>query len=577
MNPVQSAKCKMQSGSGTRQWAVGRKQKRCFIFFAFCLLLPAFFFCVSCARQMPPPGGPPDEIPPRVVATVPGADSVHVGLDTSIRIEFSEAMDHRSVEQALFMAPQWTQEPKFKWRGRELEVRLAEPLQADRTYVMTVGQESADEWRNRMLASYTFGFATGGRLNRGELHGRVLPSNDWTGQRFVWAYDLALGDAPDPGYDRAAYVTQPDETGHFVLSRLGAGEYRVFAFADQNNDRVYSAGDPLAVPPADVVLEDDQRVRLGDLKLAERDTSAPELVAVRTVDRRHVLMRFNEAVRIQRVEIPNLSVLVIYQDPTDSSGVGLVTDVQNSGSEYEVRTEVSDRAGNVGIVDTPVKGDATRDRQAPEVLVLEPQNSAVNVSPAAQIHIMFSDAMQADAVADLWLDSDSTVVPKGRFEWAAPNHLVFAPEFEWTSGDSIRLIGDPNKLVDVGGNALVQPLALSFVVVDTSALGGVRGTTPDPNLVVWLQGLDIDFFYEQALRDTVFVLNDLTPGDYRVFGFLDRDLDGRWTPGMVKPFVPAEPVVTQADTVTVRSRWELKIETLEAKLRWTLPPEGDGP
>ena len=40
---------------------------------------------------MPPPGGPLDKTPPRVIDTVPADDSVRVGLDTPIRIRFSES------------------------------------------------------------------------------------------------------------------------------------------------------------------------------------------------------------------------------------------------------------------------------------------------------------------------------------------------------------------------------------------------------------------------------------------------------------------------------------------------------
>ena len=79
--------------------------------------------------------------------------------------------------------------------------------------------------------------------------------------------------------------------------------------------RAYSYGDLLALPPGDVALTDEGSVRLGDLKLAVRDTSAPALIAARTPDQQHVLMRFDEPVRVLGVEITDLPVLEIYQDP----------------------------------------------------------------------------------------------------------------------------------------------------------------------------------------------------------------------------------------------------------------------
>ena len=526
---------------------------------------------------MPPPGGPLDKTPPRVIDTVPADDSVRVGLDTPIRIRFSEAMDRRSVERALFVSPQGAEEFGFKWRGDVLEIRLPDGLQADRTYLVTVGQESADEWRNRMRASYSFGFATGDRLNRGELNGRVLKSKEERGQVFVWAYDLSVVTVPDPGRDRPTYVTQPDETGHFVLPRLGAGNYRIFAFGDQNNDRTYSSGDLLALPPGDVALSDEGRVRLGDLKFAVRDTSAPALVAARTPDQQHILMRFDEPVRVSGVEITDLSVMEIYQDPVDSSGVGLITEPQTRGAEYRVRVDVVDRWGNRDTTDATVRGDGTRDRRAPEVLAIAPVENAENVLPTAVIRMLFSDAMRVDAVSDFWIASDSTVVPQGHFEWVAPNHLVFAPDSLWTSGETIRLIGNRGRLLDIVGNVLSEPISFVFSVMDTAALGQISGTTSSSDVVIWVEGLAHEFFREQVLRDTTFSLTELLPGTYRISGFLDRDRNGHWMSGQVYPFLPAEPLVVQADTVEVRARWETEVERLESKIWWMLPTGEESP
>ena len=536
-----------------------------------------FCFLIACARQMPPPGGPLDKTPPRVIDTVPSDDSVRVGLDTPIRIRFSEAMDRRSVERALFVSPQGSEEPDFRWRGDVLEVRLPDGLQADRTYLVTVGQESADEWRNRMRSSYSFGFATGDRLNRGELNGRVLKSKEERGQIFVWAYDLSVVTAPDPGRDRPTYVTQPDETGHFVLPRLGSGNYRIFAFGDQNNDRAYSYGDLLALPPGDVVINDEGRVRLGDLKLAVRDTSAPALVAARTPDQQHVLMRFDEPVRVLGVEITDLSVLEIYQDPVDSSGVGLITEPQTQGAKYTARVDVIDEWDNRDTIETTVRGDGTRDRRAPEVMARAPVENAEHVLPTAVIRMLFSDAMRVDAVSDFWMASDSTVVPQGHFEWVAPNHLVFAPDSLWTSGETIRLIGNSEGLLDIGGNSLSEPISFVFSVMDTAALGHISGTTSSPDMVIWMEGLTHDFFREQVLRDTMFVLTDLLPGTYRISGFLDRDRNGQWMSGQVQPFLPAEPLVARADTVEVRARWETEVGKLESKIWWMLPTREESP
>ena len=59
-----------------------------------------------------------------------------------------------------------------------------------------------------------------------------------------------------------------------------------------------------------------------------------------------------------------------------------------------------------------------------------------------------------------------------------------------------------------------------------------------------------------APGDTLFLLENLIPGRYRVSGFLDVDGNGEWAPGAPAPYMPAEPVTQAADTVEVRARWE---------------------
>ena len=524
---------------------------------------------------MPPPGGPPDQIAPAVESTIPVDDSVNVGLDTSIRVQFSEVMDRRSVERALFISPQPIADPKFRWRGSELEIQLPDGLQANRTYVVTVGQESSDEWRNRMHASYSFGFATGDKLNRGELSGRVLPSNIEVGQMFVWAFDLDVNATPDPGYDRPAYVTQPDETGHFILPRLGPGHYRVFSFKDTDGDRSYTAGlDPLAIPPADVALiHEADRIRLGDLKLALRDTSGPQLVAVRTPDEQHVLMRFDGWVRILSVRIDDLIVLGVYQDPMDSSRVGVVTEAQEGGKTYPMEVDVMDGQSNRDTLEITVRGDETRDRRAPEVLMIAPDVNAIQVMPNGVLTMVFSDAMRANVLTDFWLASDSTFVPKGEFEWTAPNQLVFVPKDEWPGGETIRLQGAGGQLSDRAGNTISEPIIFIFSVLDTAELGTVHGRVSTLPAVVWVQGVDNERFYAQVLEDTTFVLSNLIPGIYRISGFWDLDGNGRWMSGMVDPFTPSEPLVADADTQEVRARWEIETQKLKTKAWWTLAEE----
>ena len=75
-----------------------------------------------------------------------------------------------------------------------------------------------------------------------------------------------------------------------------------------------------------------------------------------------------------------------------------------------------------------------------------------------------------------------------------------------------------------------------------------------------------------APGDSAYTVTDLPPGRYRIWGFVDTDGDGIWDPGTAVPFVPAEPVTLEPDTVEVRSRWEAE-SSRRLRFERTIPIE----
>jgi uncharacterized protein (DUF2141 family) len=531
----------------------------------------ALVLFVACAKQMPPPGGPPDRTPPTVIWTQPSADTTQVTLDSRIRVRFSERMDRRSVERSVFVSPRSSGTPELRLRGDLLEIRLPGGLRAQRTYIVTLGAECSDESRNRMTSSHSFAFATGSQLNRGRVEGRVEQVRARGVQTYVWVYDLETSDQPDPGIAEAAYVTQPGADGRYDFPRLGPGRYRVFAVGDRDRDRAYTADkDLLAVPPADVSIgEGLERIELGPLRLAPRDTLGPKLTGVRTPDARHMMLRFNEPV----LTPPKLSVSsgsgehevsAHHRDPVDSSRVWLVTAPQDEAVTYTVSAlGFTDLAGNPATDTTPisVKGEARPDTREPAPVRLVPEAGAGQVSPMATLAITFSEAMVTVVPEGFWARTDSTVAPKGRLTWASPNRLVFAPDEPWVSGATYLLVGRSDALADVAGNRCAGEVVFRFTVRAEEAMGALSGRLAPLSERVRLEVTALDPVGEVrevsvAPGDSAYTVTDLPPGRYRVWGFVDADGDGTWDPGTAVPFIPAEPVALAPDTLEVRSRWE---------------------
>ncbi|MFO7767560.1 MAG: Ig-like domain-containing protein, partial [bacterium] len=163
----------------------------------------------GCAKEGFPPGGPEDTELPEVVYTFPRPGSVDVDRGQTIVLGFSEAMDRRSVENALFFTPDIGLTLWPSWHGRELHLRPRVPLRENTTIVITLGAEASDLRRNRMGRSVTLAFSTGPTLDQGAISGRVFREGEPVGGAWVWLYPMsedtsAAGAGAGPmGGDRA--------------------------------------------------------------------------------------------------------------------------------------------------------------------------------------------------------------------------------------------------------------------------------------------------------------------------------------------------------------------------------------
>ena len=550
-----------------------------------------FLLCLSvlasgCAKRGVPPGGPTDKIAPEVVRTFPPSDSTGVAPDTDIRIRFSERMDRRTVESALFVSSNPSGELRFRWRGDEVTVLLPERLRPNQTCVVTVGATARDRHRNVLGSSYTFAFSTGASMNRGEIRGRVIGPGARLDGIYVWAYELRKRDVPDPARTAPEYATQAAQDGRYRFRYLSEGAYRLFAFQDRNRDGEYAVGkDPLAVPSGDLVLSDSsESVRSGDLHLALRDTTGPSLLSARAADNVHVTLRFDEPICADTAKIgihlhaSQIRIIERYRDSKDPAKLHLLTDEGTSDAAYRVTVEgVTDSSGNAISEErgaASFSGGSAPDTTRPKVVSLTPSSDERDVRPNQALEIVLDEAMRSVPLdSTFWAASDSTQIPAGEFLWTDPITLTFSPAGGWREGTSYALLGLGSAVSDRAGNPLEGDVAFRFSVLEKRMFGAVSGTIVDATgslggpfrLAARPVGGEGCAAHLTVRRQGPYVWPDLLPGRYRFSAFRDDDEDGRFGYGRASPFIPAEPSVVHPDTVTVRSRWETEGIHLEVR------------
>jgi hypothetical protein len=196
-------------------------------------LSAALLLAAGCARIEAPPGGPPDEIPPRILRVEPAAGSLNQPPDLRIDIVFDEYVDRASTEADIVFTPRPPGALKTSWAGRRLRIRFEEPLPPDRSWLLELGTGCRDLAGNRLPAPLRLPFATGPVLDSLELAGRVhdLEQGRWAE---IWAWPAE--DWPARTWADPPRRTRPDLEGRFRMLGLDTRPWRLLAVSDDDRD-----------------------------------------------------------------------------------------------------------------------------------------------------------------------------------------------------------------------------------------------------------------------------------------------------------------------------------------------------
>jgi hypothetical protein len=212
------------------------------------LLLLAGFGVAGCAKRGPPTGGPPDIEPPTLVSSSPDSGTARVPTNAALSLTFSEGMEPRTTGDAIALSPP-VEFRRLRWSGRTVTIELAKPLEARRSYTLFVGHGAHDRHGNNMVAGATVVFTTGDTLPPGRIEGHLDAKGFAAEGVYLWCYDQARHTTPDStGRDFDA-VGLVDAEGRFRIPALTVpARYRIWAFADQNQNRSFEPDRDLLAP-----------------------------------------------------------------------------------------------------------------------------------------------------------------------------------------------------------------------------------------------------------------------------------------------------------------------------------------
>src|ERR1035437_562495 len=208
----------------------------------------------ACANMSQgPTGGPKDITPPKVVKSFPANGSLYF-KKKQIQIDFDEIVNIEKPSDNVIISPPQQTPPDVKSYGRQVSVTFNQDLADSTTYSIDFGSAIVDNNEKNPLKNYVFAFSTGGQIDTMKISGTVINAQDLSPMAGIY-----VGIYADTNSDSAFFkipfirIGKTDEYGHFSISNMKKGKFKVYALDDVNHDFFYQPGEGLAMHDSLVV------------------------------------------------------------------------------------------------------------------------------------------------------------------------------------------------------------------------------------------------------------------------------------------------------------------------------------
>lgn len=525
----------------------------------------------GCARPGYPTGGPKDEMPPAALGCKPANESRNFN-DNEFYIQFDEYVVLKNASENILVSPPMKQKPEFTTKGKGILVKLNDTLQENTTYLFQFKEAIADFTEGNLLPSYEYVFSTGADMDTMSLGGQVIDARSgkpWKETLTVMAYkdpesDVVALDDTIATFVQPDFVTRCDKEGHFAFHFIPVGKYRLVALEDKNRNLRVDVADAVAwdtalfeahpVPDSTQALAQAITLFISQPDNTQQRITKSEfvepgrVVIVTSRPMRHPMLTGDEGYFI--LNSTNDTLTLWCQNPACDSLRLIIDDDflhDTLSLRYTKKTQGSRR-----------KLGAKEEKKAPLVQALCDGNKAFYDDLRLAFTNPVDPGLTKDATAEIMNLKDSTVghcriVP-------VQEHLQLQVRLDTVlkSGEKYHVRIKDSLFSDLYGN-FSDSLSFDLTPKDYGILSiDIDNRMGNPLVIEVLDKRDT-VMQQQALNTSGKVrFTHLPAGDYRLRAVVDRNGDGRWTPGDYRQQRLPEEAVLFEKTLSLREKWEME-------------------
>ncbi len=527
---------------------------------------------VACAKDLAPPGGPPDTKPPTILATSPVEGDTLIPVDANIRIMFSERILAKAAAGALFISPPLKAEPRVKAKGAMLIVDPAVNFEPDKTYVVTIGASLTDLVGNRMTSSTAFAFSTGSHIDsatvRGIVYNQFRPEPNFRVFAYEmkpWLYDSLFAVVPD-------YITETGKDGHFEFKYMRPGEYLVLGVEDKDRDnKINGESERVALPNSTAIAKKiTEPAAEYSLYVSRYDSLNFALANCRGIAGA-VTMEFSggkldaatidpDSIRISPRSGEIFAPKTMSAFEQESGKLHFWSDRLLPDSSFHIKV-----SGLHSMEGRHLDGDTAAcdvrlrevDDTKPTVISRSPAADRFLMLPSETLRVIYSEPMTIQTGAAK-IVVDSTLSIDVRTVAGLGTEYRFVPDDSLPANRRLKFVMYNRMLTDLYGNSPADSLfQFDFTVTSPDSLGLLTGTIESNDTVTFLlQGLSRKMKYSFSHSGTEHYRWQLYPDSYTLYAFADQNRNRRWDLGTLAPLSFAERGWIVADTIKIRARFE---------------------
>ena len=549
-------------------------------------LLLTIIFIAGCASPAPPSGGPPDKTPPVILDVKPVNGTINF-KDKEISFRFSKYMEKNSVIENTTISP--TRKLEFDWSGKELTIEIAEPLDTNTTYALTLGTDYQDTKGNKPEQAYTVTFSTGPKLDSGKIYGFLNADNP--AGVYIYAFSLAKinPDTLNPTHTKPQYKIQVGTSGKFEFMALKEGKYRLYAIRDQYKDDIYDEGiDAFGAAAQDAEVKKDTnpeiRLRIGPVV----DKVGPALFDVEAISNRKITANFSELLDTASANRDAFEIT----DSASGKSVEIADASLNSksGNKIDIYTKspldttknwkltvlndtnhaIRDTSGNI-IQDTARMAIflAISEKDTTDLKLLKSPfaDSSKNITLSPMLDFYFNTVVDKKSFDERisFLNSKSEPVEHDVL-WRTGTLLRIVPGNKLLPDTWYELILNLDSLSNITGYKISKDttIHLRFKTIDTRTYGAASGFFRDSlslcrnPLVSMISKETRQRYITQPGDSGKWEFKELPPGNYFFEVICDLNKDGKYNYGKAFPFEPSEPYAIFPKEINIKPRWKVE-------------------